>query len=43
MLEFVEFDYVNQNADCVLYHATGKSGHKTFMDKFSATDYSKNK
>lgn len=36
-------DYVNQNADCVLYHATGKNGHKTFMDKFSATDYSKNK
>lgn len=29
-------DYVNQNADCVLYHATGKNGYSAFMEKFNS-------
>ena len=36
-------DYVNQNANCILYHATGKNGYSAFMEKFVNTEYSKNK
>lgn len=36
-------DYVNQNATCVLYHATGKNGHNTFMERFNSTNYFNNK
>lgn len=36
-------DYVNQNATCVLYHATGKNGFSSFMKKFNDMGYSDNK
>lgn len=35
-------DYVNQNAGCFLYHATGKNGYKAFMEEFSTKNYAEN-
>ena len=40
---FGVLDYVNQNSNCVLYHATGKNGYKTFTEKFAQSNFSSNK
>lgn len=36
---FGVMDYVNQNSNCVLYHATGKNGYSAFMDEYESRGY----